>query len=567
VAMTRGRHNLKFGADLAREQIDVLFGIATNGFFVFAPFPASDSFASFLLGQSVQFFQGGGEFDRGLRKWVAAGYAQDEFRIDSHLTLNFGLRYEVNTPYTDIRNRMNAWAPGRQSTVYPNAPEGLLFPGDAGVPAGIAAVDYREFMPRVGVAWSPFGGSQTTIRAGYGIFYDGFTNGTGGPLQGAISALPWTQAYQLGGPGFNLANPYGGAATPFGGQNFVAPATVLTVQSGMLPPYSQNWNLSFERVIAKDYLLDVRYVGNKGTHLPRFIEANPTIYGPGVNADNDNQMREYTTCNAAGICNYGSVGLLADDSSSTYHALEAALSRQYAHGLSFLVSYWYSKSLDYVSSLNVAGSAPTLVAGENGLAQNPSDLAAEHGPSLFDATHRFVFSGTWALPGWRGASKAAAFLANGWQLNTIASLSTGTPFTVYDSADVSLQGSAPEISGFYSSRPDLISDPNTGQPHTPNEWVSRAPFLQLNPQTQAGQFGNEGRNVVRGPGIENVDLSLFKYFNIDETKRVQFRAECFNLLNHPNFGLPENDLESPAFGQILQAGPPRLLQLAVKLVF
>jgi hypothetical protein len=462
---------------------------------------------------------------------------------------------------------MNAWAPGRQSTVYANAPEGLLFPGDPGVPAGIAAVDYREVMPRVGLAWDPFGTNKTVVRAGYGIFYDGFTNGTGGPLQGAISALPWTQAYQLPGPGFDLANPYGGAASPFGTGNFVAPATVLTVQSGMLPPYSQNWNLSIERTLAKDYLLDVRYVGNKGTHLPRFIEANPSIYGPGVNAGNNNEMRQYTACNSAGVCNYGSVGLLADDTSSTYNALEVAFSRQYAHGLSFLVSYWYSKSLDYISTLNVAGSAPTLVAGENDLAQNPFDLAAEHGPSLFDATQRFVFSGSWALPVWRAAPRAAAFLTNGWQLNAISSLSTGTPFTVYDSADVSLQGSAPEISGFYSSRPDLISNPNVDQPHTANEWVSRAPFLQLNPQTQAGQFGNEGRNVVRGPGIQDADVSLFKYFNIDETRRVQFRAECFNLLNHPNFGLPVNDLESPAFGQILQAGSPRLLQLAVKVVF
>jgi hypothetical protein len=515
----------------------------------------------------VQFFQGGGEFDRGLRKWVTAGYAQDEFRITPRLTLNLGLRYEVNTPYTDIRNRMNAWEPGRQSKVYPQAPEGLLFPGDPGVPAGIAPVDYHEFMPRVGLAWDPFGGNKTIVRAGYGIFYDGFTNGTGGPLQGAISALPWTQAYQLPGPGFNVANPYGTSPTPFGGQNFVAPATVLTVQSGALPPYSQNWNFSIERAIAKDYLLDIRYVGNKGTHLPRFIEANPSIYGPGVNANNNNEIRQYTTCNAAGICNYGSVGLIADDSSSTYHALEIAFSRQYSHGLSFLASYWFSKSLDYISTLNVAGSAPTLVAGENDLAQNPFDLRAEHGPSLFDARSRFVFSGTWALPRWRDAPKAAALITNGWQLNTITSISSGTPFTVYDSADVSLQGSAPEISGFYSSRPDLISDPNSGQPHTPNQWVSRAPFLQLNPQTQAGQFGNEGRNVVRGPGIADVDLSLFKYFNIDESRRVQFRAECFNLLNHPNFGLPENDLESPAFGQILQAGPPRLLQLALKFVF
>jgi hypothetical protein len=567
IAMTRGRHNLKFGADLMREQINVLFGIATNGFFVFAPFPASDSFASFLLGQSVQFFQGGGQFDRGLRKWVTAGYAQDEFRLSQRLTLNFGLRYEVNTPYTEIRNRLNAWAPGQRSTVYPNAPAGLLFPGDRGVPAGIAPIDWHQFMPRVGLAWNPFGDNKTSVRAGYGIFYDGFTNGSGGPLQAAVSALPWTQAYQLPGPGFSLANPYGGAATPFGTGNFVAPATVLTVQSGMKPPYSQNWNLSIERVIAKDYLLDVRYVGNKGTHLPRFIEANPSIYGPGVNANNNSEIRKYTTCNAAGVCNYGSVGLLADDSGSTYHALEVAFSRQFSRGVSFLASYWYSKSLDYISSLNVAGSAPTLVAGENDLAQNPFNLAAEHGPSLFDARQRFVFSGSYALPKWQAASRAAALITNGWQLNVISSLSTGTPFTVYDSADVSLQGSAPEISGFYSSRPDLISNPNTGQPHTANQWVSRAPFLQLNPVTQAGQFGNEGRNVVRGPGIEDVDLSLFKYFNIDERRRVQFRAECFNLLNHANLGLPENDLQSPAFGQILQSGPPRLLQLALKFIF
>jgi hypothetical protein len=567
IALTRGRHNLKAGADVMREQINVLFGIATNGFFVFAPFPASDSFASFLLGQSVQFFQGGGQFDRGLRKWVGAGYAQDEFRISPRLTLNYGLRYEINTPYTDIRNRMNAWAPGEQSKIYPNAPAGLLFPGDPGVPAGIANVDYKEFMPRVGLAWDPFGTNKTIVRAGYGIFYDGFTNGTGGPLQASVSALPWTQAYQLPGPGFDIANPYGGGPSPFGSGNFVAPATVLTVQSGMRPPYSQNWNLSIERTIARDYLLDVRYVGNKGTHLPRFIEGNPSIFGPGVNANNNNQIRQYTTCNAAGACNYGSVGLVADDSSSTYHALEVAFSRQYTHGLSFLASYWYSKSLDYISSLNVAGSAPTLVAGENDLAQNPFDLRAEHGASLFDAKQRFVFSGTWALPRWQGASRAADLLLNGWQLNAISSLSTGTPFTVYDSANVSLQGSAPEISGFYSSRPDLVSNPNTGQPHTANQWVSRSSFRQLDPPTQAGQFGNEGRNAVRGPGIEDVDLSLFKYFKISETKRLQFRAECFNLLNHANFGLPENDLESPAFGQILQAGPPRLMQLALKFLF
>ena len=340
-----------------------------------------------------------------------AGDAQDEWRITPHLTRNDGLRYEVNTPYTEIRNRLNAWPPGKQSVVNPDAPEGLLFPGDPGVPAGIAPVDYKELMPRVGLAWNPAGDNRTTIRASYGIFYDGFTNGVGGPLQAGVSALPWTEAYQLPGPGLNFSNPYNGQLPPFATQSFVRPATVLTVQSGMQPPYSQNWNFSIERVLGQDYLLDIRYVGNKGTHLPRFIEANPSIYGPGATAQNADQRRLYAGCNAEGSCAFASAGLIADDSSSTYHALQVALSRQFTRNLSFLASYWWSKSLDYISSMNVAGSAPTLVAGENDLAQNPFDLRAEHGPSLFDATQRFVLSGSYGLPKWGALPRRPDFLS------------------------------------------------------------------------------------------------------------------------------------------------------------
>jgi hypothetical protein len=155
----------------------------------------------------------------------------------------------------------------------------------------------------------------------------------------------------------------------------------------------------------------------------RFVEANPTIFA-------NNNQRQYSTCNAASLCNYGSVGRLTDIANSTYHALQVSFSRQYSNGLRFTASYWYSKSLDDISTLNVAGSAPTLVAGENDLAQNPFALAAEHGLSLFDATQRFVFSGTYVLPQWKNATKTAAVLLNGWQTNMIASLSTGTPFTV-----------------------------------------------------------------------------------------------------------------------------------------
>lgn len=566
LAWMRGAHNLKFGTEIDHQQINALLGIATNGFFVFAPFPASDAFASFLLGQPVVFFQGGGDFNRGLRKWITAGYAQDEWRVNSHLTLSYGLRYEVNTPYTDIRNRMNAFAPGKQSRIFPDAPAGILFPGDPGVPDGIAPVDYHEFMPRVGFAWDPLGNASTTIRGGYGIFYDGYTNGTGGPLQAAVSALPWTEAYQLPGPGMNFANPYNGNTPPFDVQQFVRPATILTVESGMRPPYSQNWEFSIQHAFAHSYLLDVRYVGNKGTHLPRFIEANPAIYGPGATSDNADRRRPFANCDNSGSCAFASVGLIADNNASTYHAMQVSLSRQLSRNLSFQLSYWWSKTLDYVSSLNMAGSAPTLVAGENDLAQNPFNLRAEHGPSLFDATHRFVFSGTYALPSWKSAPRAAGLLVNGWQANTIVSLASGTPFTVYDSDNAPLQGSAPEITGFTSSRPNVLADPNNG-PHTPNQWVSRSAFQQLTQKNNPGQFGNEGRNALRGPGLATADISLFKNFAITETSRVQFRAEAFNALNHPNFMLPENDLASPEFGQILQAAPPRLLQLALKFIF
>lgn len=560
-----GAHSFKFGGDFRRNQINMSEGIASNGFFVFAPFPASDPFASFLLGFPVVFFQGGGDMNRGLRNVDTGLYAQDEWRVMPRLTINYGVRWEVSTPFTDIRNRMNSWSPGKQSVVYPNAPEGLLFPGDPGVPDGIAPVYWKAFMPRVGLAWDPTGSGKTSVRASYGIFYDGFTNGVGGPLQAPLSALPWTQARQLSPP-INFSDPWNGQ-NPFTPNSFPQPTTVLTIENGMRPPYAQNWNLSIQRSFGGAYLLDVRYIGNKGTRLPRMIEANPSIYGPGATAENADQRREYAGCQGPqGPCNFGSVGLVTDSTNSTYEAGQVALTRRFNRGLTFLASYTYSKTLDYVSSFNVAGSAPLLVAGENDLAQNPFELNAEHGPSLFDARQRFVFSGSYEIPFLHSAPRLARAAFAGWQLNSIMNFSSGTPFTVYDSANVAEQGSAPEITGFYSSRPDLIADPNNG-PHTPNQWVSRSAFQRLDPVTQAGQFGNEGRNVVRGPGIANVDVSLLKTFAIAERTRLQFRAECFNAANHANFKLPVNDLASPLFGQVLEAGPPRLIQFGLKLIF
>lgn len=242
------------------------------------------------------------------------------------------------------------------------------------------------------------------------------------------------------------------------------------------------------------------------------------------------------------------------------------LSRRFAAGLGFSVAYWYSKSLDDLSSMNLAGASSVPLAGANDLAQNPFDLAAEKGPSLFDARHRLVASGSWLPQISRSAPALVRSVFGGWQVNLIATYNSATPYTVYDSTNVSLQANAPPISGYPASRPDLVGNPNTG-PHTLNEWVNPAAFLRLNPVTQAGQFGNEGRDVERGPAFGNVDASLVRTFALRETMRLQLRFESFNIANHPNFGLPVADLNSPNFNQVLSAGSPRLMQFALKLAF
>jgi hypothetical protein len=229
------------------------------------------------------------------------------------------------------------------------------------------------------------------------------------------------------------------------------------------------------------------------------------------------------------------------------------------------VSYWLSQAKDYLSSMNLSGAAAKPLAGENDLAQNPFDLDAEYGPSLFDARHRFVANVSWQAQV-DGAPAAVRALFDDWQLNAIASMNSGTPFTVSDSANVSLQANSPPISGFPASRPNLVGDPNAG-PHTVDAWLSRDAFERLNVQTQAGQFGNAGRNIARGPGYQNVDVSFVRDFPMSGDVRLQFRAEIFNVFNRVNLGLPVADLNSVNFGRIFTAGPPRLTQFALKLSF
>lgn len=566
LSILRGNHLLKVGGEYRRNQLNLFQSIAPNAFFIFASsFPTNDAFANLLLGSPVVFYQGRGDFTRYVRNWGAGFYFQDEWHARSRLTVNYGLRYEIINPNTETRNRLNAFIPGVQSHVMPDAPEGLLFPGDPGVSRGIAPSYYKGFMPRVGFVWDPTGKQVWSIRASYGIFYDPFANGMGVTSQGPVSSLPWAQFVQITPPTLNFGSPYSNVAIP-APNTFVKPSTPFVMDTNARPSNAQDWNLSVQRAFAKSYTLEARYVGTKGTHLPRNIDANPALYGPGATAQNADRRRIHANCPTTGPCDYATIAELTYGQNSTYHSGQLTLTHQMAHGLTFNVSYWYSKTLDYLSSMNLQGSSAKPLGGENDLAQNPFDLKAEHGPSLFDARHRFVASGTWDIPFAHGKTGWQGELLDGWQLNAIAIANSATPYTVYDSANVSLQASAPPISGYFASRPNLVGDPNHG-PHTVNQWIDPNNFQRLNPTTQAGQFGTAGRNIARGPASADVDLSAVKNFAITERVHLQFRAESFNVANHANLGLPIADIASTNFSRIISAGPPRLTQFALKMIF
>ena len=344
-------------------------------------------------------------------------------------------------------------------------------------------------------------------------------------------------------------------------------------------PYAQDWNLNIQRSLGKDWLFQVGYVGTKGTRLPRFVEGNPTVYNPDLSyADNSqfqDQRRLYSGCTLAPDsppCVFSSAGLISGIANSTYNALQTSLRKRFSYGVSFLASYTFSKTLDDSSTFNITGSAAQSTAGENDLAQNPFNLSAERGRSMFDARHRFVFSYQWNLPWFSNPQNWYGHILGNWQVNGIVTFQSNTPFTVYDSSNPTAQGGAPEISGFPSSRPDLVGNPNSGSclvngvsvpVRTAGCWFNTGAFAS----SQPGIFGNVGRNTLLGPAFQQWDFSAIKTIPIHESMNLQFRAEFFNIFNNVNFELPNNDLASSDFGLIQSARAGRIVQLALKFAF
>ncbi len=564
----RGHHELKFGGGFRRDQINALQGIASNGFFVFAPFPFSDSFASFLEGQPVVFLQGGGNLARHIRGKALNFYGQDTYKVTSRLTLNLGLRYDLPFPYTETHNLQNLFVPGAQSTVLPSAPAGLLYPGDPGCACWPDSDTENRVCSEGRRGMGSDGRSQVAGERRIRHLLRAFLQRTR-----RTAAGPHQRATVSGDAAERLPGKFRGPI-----QRRESLRRVILRAHDIAGGFAEieatlcaDWNLNIQRSFGSNWLFQVGYVGTNAVHLPRLIEGNPAIYYPGQSTPNNViQRRQFSGCTLAqpDNCVYASVGEIAGIANSNYNALETSLRKRFGHGISFLASYTYSKSIDDVSSFNITGSASQPVAGENDLAQNPFDLAAERGRSMFDARHRLVLSYQWSVPFWRQAHTWYQHVLGNWQFNGIATVQSGTPFTVFDSTDVSLQGSAPEISGFSSNRPNLVGDPNSG-PRTAHEWFNKAAFQQVipDPNSPVQQFGNEGRNVVQGPGFANWDFSAVKNIRVTEGKELQFRGELFNFLNHTNLRLPNSDISSPTFGEIHSDMGPRVIQLALKFLF
>ena len=549
-----GKHTWKFGAEYRRAAIKNFNDNLERGIFQFTagigldPDPIVDSLANFYTGGSQDdcfcsfVLVDTGDTRRTTYNNGFSFFAQDDFRVAPKFTLNYGVRWEYFGPMSEKNNLLsNLTSDGTLAMV-----------GSGGL-NGLYERDLNNFGPRIGFAWNAL--SNTVFRAGYGVYYDyvpqhlslaNFTSSAGvatNPI-GPKPVLPM----DFNGSAFNgtdIVDPILTVNTSGGYSIFVTPRKFPS-------PYTQNWNVNVQQKLAGAASVEVGYVGSKGTKLVRLTDLNEFFTNP----------------------NYGTIDQLYPGASSTYHSLQSTVRLQDAHHFSGFASYIWSHAMDDASDGIdfVPGAA---------FPQDPSNLKAERGNSLFDTRQRFTAALNYDLPSWRGAGR----LGSGWQLNTIISMQTGRPIPIANSNDTSGHF-------YFNQRPNVVPGVNPIMAH----WTPQTGYL--NPlafsQPADGTFGNLGRNAIFGPGFRNMDFSVTKNTKLFENVNLQLRAEFFNIFNHPNFALPNHNLTpgydadgnlicDPAAGcyqglitqtpDVAQTNPglggggPRVVQLALKVVF
>jgi hypothetical protein len=542
-----GRHTVKVGADYQNFYKHSYYDSGAKGSFSFNGQYTGNAFADFLLGDLRSTSRTTGDPNQHPYTKSADFYAQDDWKVLRRLTLNFGLRYELNLPQKERTNKLSQFdlttglLNSGDGTVYNvSSATGLLVPvGTKNIGDTLYQTPTKNFAPRFGFAYRATGDNKTVLRGGYGIFYDQVVVGNG------LFTL-----YGLGAPynsSFTTTNTatatYATWANPF-------PAGVAggSVSPGAVDPhyptsYTQQWSFAVQRELVRNFFLDVTYQGSHGIHQPIGYNANQAAIGPGT----IQSKRPYPQW--ANVTYSDAIGF------STFNSLVAKVERRYTNGLSVQSSLVYSKTLD-LQSLQSTG------AGGDGGIRNARDIKSEYGRASIDARLRSVSSYVYRLPFGRGRAwlaSAPAWLdafAGGWEATGILTLQTGRPFTVTTSKDLANNGGG--------SRPIVVGDPRLAKP-TVNQWFNPAAFTDVIP---AGTYtyGNEGRNILDAPGLFNFDVGFYKNFSLRERFNVQFRAESFNALNHANFSAPGANISSANVGQIAStAAPNRTIQFALKL--
>ena len=551
ITWVKGTHSMKFGVDIRREHMFIAFVNRPNGDYTFNGYATGNAAADFLLGLPSQFRRATKNTDQDGHGSLWAGYAQDEFHPWTNLTLNLGVRYELPIPFVDANDALNSFRPGQQSTRFPNAPLGLVYPGDAGVPRGTYPTDKNNVAPRFSAVWDPTGTGRSSLRGAWGIFYDALA-GQGDFFQNGVLAPPFTPILEVNAPpaALTLANPL--SAVSGGANDFPAGLIFIGMGTDFKSPYAQHFNLTWQQQLWDRFSAEVGYVGSRGYNLPIFMEVNPGLYTPGQTAP--------------GARLYPAFSLVRPTFSvarSWYDSMQASFRMRPTKGFNFLAAYTLGHAVDHASGLNIGGDQrPVLPVTIGDDASVERALAFEKGDALFDVRHRFVVSFGAALPTLRKMGPAMAQVLGGWQLNGVIQAQTGTPFVIYD----------PQTSIRYlTNRPDQICDPNDGAPHTTAQWFNTACFVRR-PLANTAEPGSTPRNSVRGPGYARTDLSVFKNVTLPRNQGLQFRVEAFNIWNqtqfrNPGTGNTGNQIGTAQFGQITVAEDGRVVQLAIKYSF
>ncbi|SEF70526.1 TonB-dependent Receptor Plug Domain [Bryocella elongata] len=564
----KGRHQFQFGGEVQRDAIDLLFINRPNGAFTFNGNFTGNTLADFFLGYPYMFQQGSGDPALNGASWTYAAYAQDEFRVNRHLTLDVGLRYEVNLPYTEANNHLAALHPGQQSTVQPTAPLGLVYPGDRDTPRATYYADTNNVAPRLGINFDPTGDAKTTLRAAWGVFYDTvpgqgdfFQNGTLAPPFQPLQEIDFYPRPLASASSAYFANPYAGVTSgPAGfpsGLTFIGWSLPHSFQTARVYQY----NVGIQHQVADVVGVEVAYVGSRGAHLPVFIEANPTTV---VAASSGTSA--YTAGSRAVFPALGLVRPTFSAGGSWYDSLQTSLQLRSWHHVRATAAYTWSHSIDDLSGLNIGGdSRPVLPVTIGDQSSIDAAMSEERGNSLFDARQRVVVSFSYELPQMRSSNAVEKLLLGGWQINGIFQAQSGNPFTA-----VSGTTTAQSL----TFRPNLTCNANNG----PRRVGSASIFLNVGclqlPMTSGGlinnsQSGNEPRNVLLGPRWNSSDASLFKIVPVASEQNVEFRFEVFDLFNEAHFAQPNATFGASNFGTITSTvgSDQRIIQMALKYSF